>query len=124
MFIKFNNPNWEFMLYIIIKGQQLNILYWEFGLGTPNCLHLKVCGSQFCKILVVDNLLLDHVGLPHILDVAVHLINSETFKHPFSGPLFYGPSLTWDLVGHGDLDLGLTVIISHKRSRLNVSSKE
>ena len=25
--------------------------------------------------MLVDNLLLDHVGLPHVLDLAVHLVN-------------------------------------------------
>ena len=41
--------------------------------------------SHFCKIMVVDNLLLDHVGLPQVLDLAVHLVNS--FSHVTHGIL-------------------------------------
>ena len=31
------------------------------------------------KFLVVDNLLFDHVGLPHVLDLAVHLVHLSTW---------------------------------------------
>ena len=47
---------------------------------------------------MVDNLLPDHVGLPHVLDLAVHLVQMMTWLGDFKdSPRFWG---FWD-VGQG-----------------------
>ena len=33
------------------------------------------CLLSFLKVGLIDNLLLEHVGLPHALDLALHLVN-------------------------------------------------
>ena len=38
-------------------------------------LFLELCYSPSTKLGLIDKLLLEHVGLPHVLDLAVHRVN-------------------------------------------------
>ena len=53
----------------------------------------KIKKGNLTKFLVVDNLLFDHVGLPHVLDLAVHLVHLSTWialgGHPETFSLEY-----------------------------------
>ena len=54
------------------KGYGLGLKGLGLGLGLDN-------DKVFDKLLVVDNLLLDHVGLPCVLDLNVYLVHLYTW---------------------------------------------
>ena len=59
----------------LIQAHQIQWSELEIWLVTPHW-HPEVLGySHFKKLKVVDNLLLDHVGLPHVLVLVVHLVH-------------------------------------------------
>ena len=68
--------------------------------------------SQYSMLLVVKDLLLDHVGLPHVLDLAVHLVHLSAWRglggHPETFSLLgLSPKSTPSWLKVLDLDLGL-----------------